>query len=254
MISFIQSLPIWQGLPLVMAAGVLLATVGALVAAALFTPEELIENNAVGGFKFAFLAQIVAALLAFALVDSATRFVSFQFRCDRELSAISLMRQLEAFLPQDAVHLHAAQTTYVRKVVDDEWVTMQDGRASEGTTKALEDWYSRAMAVTPHNDQEKLALSQYMRLFSEVVTNRTGRISDSTSPFENLIWLSMSIALMITIAFNWFFGSYSLVTQLAMGALLTAGVMMLVYLSVVLASPIHSPIGIVPSDYVALLT
>ena len=253
MIHFIQSLPVSQGVPLVIAAGVLLSMLGTFVAAALFTPEELIANNAVGGFKFAFLAQIVAALLAFALVDSATRFVSFQFRCDRELVAISLMQRLEAFLPADAARLHEAQTAYIKNVVDDEWLAMQQGRGSEGATKALEDWYSKAMAALPRTDQERLAQSQYMRLFSEVVNNRTGRISDSTSPFENLIWLSMSIAVMITIAFNWFFGSYSLATQLLMGALLTAGVMMLVYLAVVLASPIHSPIGILPTDYAALL-
>lgn len=253
MIFFIQSLPVAQGLPLVIGAGVLFSMLGTLVASALFTPEELIENNAVGGFKFAFLAQVVAALLAFSLVDSATRFVSFQFHCDRELAAISLMQRLVAFLPEDAASLGQAQNAYIQKVLDDEWLTMQEGRASDEATKALEDWYSRSMAATPRTDQEKLALTQYMRLFSELVGNRTGRISDSSSPFENLIWLSMGIALVITIAFNWFFGSYSLITQLAMGALLTAGVMMLVYLSVVLASPVHSPYGILPTDYAAFL-
>ena len=79
MISYIQSLPIELGLPAFVGAGVLLSAVGTLVANAIFTPEELIENNAVGGFKYAFLAQIVATLLAFSLVDSGTRFVTFQF-------------------------------------------------------------------------------------------------------------------------------------------------------------------------------
>ena len=63
----------------------------------------------------------------------------------------------------------------------------------------------------------------------------------------------MGTAVLIAISFNWFFGSHSLATQLAMGTLLTAGVMMLVYLSVVLASPIKSPVGIAPSEYVKLL-
>ncbi len=102
-------------------------------------------------------------------------------------------------------------------------------------------------------DQEKVALSQYVRLCSQVVEARTSRVSDFYSPFENLIWLSMGAAVLITIAFSWFFGSYSLATQLAMGTLLTAGVMMLVYLSVVLASPIKSPIGIEPTEYISLL-
>lgn len=253
MISYIQSLPIELGLPAVVGAGVLLSAAGTLVANAIFTPEELIENNAVGGFKYAFLAQIVAALLAFSLVDSGTRFVSFQLKSDREIAAISLMQKLRQYLPADAERLRAAESTYLRQVIEHEWLTMQDGKASQETTRALEGWYQTVLSTRVQNDQEKTALSQYLRLFSQVVEARTSRVSDSYSPFENLIWLSIGAAVLITISFNWFFGSYSLATQLAMGTLLTAGVMMLVYLSVVLASPIKSPIGIAPTEYVSLL-
>lgn len=253
MISYIQSLPIELGLPAVVGAGVLLSAAGTLVANAIFTPEELIENNVVGGFKYAFLAQIVAALLAFSLVDSGTRFVSFQLKSDRELAAVSLMQNLRQYMPADAGRLRTAENTYLGTVVQDEWLTMRDGKASLETTRALEIWYDTVLSTRIQTDQEKIALSQYLRLFSQVVEARTSRVSDSYSPFENLIWLSMGAAVLITISFNWFFGSYSLATQLAMGTLLTAGVMMLVYLSVVLASPIKSPIGISPAEYVKLL-
>jgi hypothetical protein len=252
-ISYIQSLPIEIGLPVVVGAGVLLSAVGTLVANSIFTPEELIENNAVGGFKYAFLAQIVATLLAFSLVDSGTRFVSFQFKSDRELAAITLMQKLSKYMPADAGRLRAAENDYIGTVVNDEWLTMRDGKPSLETTRALETWYDTALSARIKTDQEKIALSQYLRLFSQVVEARTSRVSNSHSPFENLIWLSMGTAVLIAISFNWFFGSFSLTTQLAMGTLLTAGVMMLVYLSVVLASPIKSPIGIAPSEYVKLL-
>lgn len=253
MISLIQSLPIALGLIAVIGSGIVLSTIGTLVANSVFTPEELIENNAVGGFKFAFLAQIVAALLAFCLVDSATRFVSFQFHCDKELAAISLMQKLEAYLPDDAPRLRAAERDYLEKVVNYEWQSMRRGKAAPEVSAALESWYGIAMSAKIPTDRERLALSQYVRLFAQLAENRTGRVSDASSPFENLVWLSVAIAIGITIAFNWFFGSYSLVTQVAMGALLIAGVMMLVYLAIVLASPINSPIGIMPTEYMALL-
>lgn len=253
MIEYVQSLPILWGLAVVVGSGVLLSTMGTVVANSIFTPEELIANNAVGGFKFAFLSQIVAALLAFCLVDSATRFVSFQFRCDRELAAISLMQKLDAFMPSDSAKLHAAEEDYLSSVVRYEWGTMRKGKPSPEVTRALESWYLVALSVRTETEREKLAAGQYLRLFAQVAENRTGRISDAFSPFENLVWLSIAAAVIITICFNWFFGSYSLVTQLTMGALLTAGVMMLVYLAIVLASPINSPIGIVPTDYLAAM-
>ena len=253
MISFIQALPVEYGLPSVVGAGVLLSAIGTFVANAIFTPEELIENNAVGGFKYAFLAQIVAALLAFSLVDSGTRFVSFQLMADREVAAISLMQKLERFLPAQAEELSAAEQNYVKKVIDYEWPAMREGKPAPEAKIALEEWYVAAMSTRTTGDKERLALSQYIRLFSQVVEARTSRVSDSFSPFESLIWISMGAAVIVTISFNWFFGSYSLSTQLAMGALLTSGVMMLVYLSIVLASPVKSPIGIPPSEYMILL-
>lgn len=253
MISYIQSLPIELGLQVDVGAGVLLSAAGTLVANAIFTPEELIENNAVGGFKYAFPAQIVAALLAFSLVDSGTRFVSFQIKSDSEIAAISLTQKLRQYMPADTDRLRAAENTYLRKVIEHEWLTMHDGKASPEATRALESWYEAVISTRAQNDQKSVALSQYLRLFSQVVEARTSRVSDSYSPFENLIWQSIGAAVLITISFNWFFVSYSLATQLAMGTLLTAGVMMLVYLSVVLASPINSPIGIAPTEYAGLL-
>lgn len=253
MIAYIQSLSVTYGLLLVVGSGVLLSTLGTLVANSLFTPEELIENNAVGGFKFAFLSQIVAALLAFCLVDSATRFVSFQFRCDKELAAVTLMQKLETFLPGNAERLRAAEKTYLANVVTLEWPAMRTGMSSPEVTQALENWFATAMSTKLETETDKIALAQYIRLFSQVAENRTGRVSDAYSPFENLVWISVGLAIIITISFNWFFGSYSLVTQLTMGALLTAGVMMLVYLAIALSSPINSPIGIMPNDYQALL-
>lgn len=253
MISYIQTLPVEYGLPLVVGAGVLLSTIGTFVANSIFTPEELIENNAVGGFKYAFLAQIVAALLAFSLVDSGTRFVSFQFKTDREVSTISLMQKLERFLPAEAGKLSAAEQNYIKKVIDYEWSSMREGKAAPEVTIALENWYVAAMSTKTVSEREKLALSQYMRLFHQVVEARTSRVSDSFSPFESLIWISMGAAVIVTISFNWFFGSYSLSTQLAMGALLTSGVMILVYVSIVLSSPVKSPIGVTPAEYIILL-
>ena len=199
MISFIQALPVEYGLPSVGVAGVLLSAIGTFVANAIFTPEELIENNAVGGFKYAFLAQIVAALLAFSLVDSGTRFVSFQLMADREVAAISLMQKLERFLPAQAGKLSAAEQNYVKKVVDYEWPAMREGKSAPEAKIALEEWYVAAMSTRTTGDKERLALSQYIRLFSQVVEARTSRVSDSFSPFESLIWISMGAAVIVTI-------------------------------------------------------
>lgn len=109
------------------------------------------------------------------------------------------------------------------------------------------------MPSIPHSDQERSTVSQYMRLFAEVVANRTGRVSDSASSVESLTCLGMGIVLMITILFNRSSESFGLSGQPAMDALFTVGVTRLASPSVVLASPIHSPIGVQPTASRALL-
>jgi len=63
----------------------------------------------------------------------------------------------------------------------------------------------------------------------------------------------MVIAILITIGFNWFFGSYSMMTQILMGAMLSDGVMTLVYLAIVLSWPVRGEIGLKPVAYIELL-
>ena len=253
MIPYIQELPIWLGLTLVVASGVLLSTLGTLLVNQIFTPEELIENNLVGGFKFAFLAQVVATLIAFSVVDSATRFSSFQLKSDREISAISLLTKMETMLAPGSATLGEARRAYLTSVIEREWPAMADGAASPETTVALERWYVTAMSVKPETPQQTLALAQYTRIFGQLVESRLGRLSDSSSPFESIVWTNMLIAVLITISFNWFFGSNSLATQILMGALLSGGVMTLVYLAIVLSSPVRGELGLKPVSYVELL-
>lgn len=252
MIEWIQQQPVWLGLSIVVFSGVMLSTMGTVVANIIFTPEELIENNNVGGFKFAFLAQIVASLLAVCIVDSATRFVNFHYKMDREVAAITLLTQMESVLTAQAQQLKLARVEYVKAVAETEWETMLQGRASQRAEKAITAWYRTALQTNPKTPREQLAYAQYLRIFSTVMENRMGRINDATTPFEGMFWMSITIAVFITIAFNWFFGTYSLTTQVAMGALLSGGVMTLVYLAIIMASPINSEIGMRPDAFLAL--
>jgi hypothetical protein len=251
-ITWIQSLPLWLGFIIVVGSGVLLSSAGTLIVNMIFTPEELIQNNVVGGFKFAFLAQIVASLLAFSLVDSASRFSSFQQRCDRELAAISLLEKLEVALPSSTTRLRSARRDYLRSVVDKEWSAMKVGQQSPEAEANLGKWFMLAISIEPRREREKLELSQYVRTFSQVVENRLGRLNDASSSFEGLVWTSLSIAILITITFNWFFGSNSLSTQVAMGTLLAGGVMSLVFLVITLSSPLVGDLAVQPDIYIKM--
>lgn len=253
MIEWIQTQNVFFSFVVVTSVAVLVSAAGTIVVNSIFTHDELIENNIIGGFKYSFLAEIVAALLGFAVVESATRFVSFQNRVDREITAHMLIGEIEKALGPSAADLKAAREAYIRSVVQHEWPAMQRDESSPQTAAALKTWYQRAVKVSLSDKRNDALMNAYFRNAGLVIENRMGRLGSAGSPFSGLVWASIWVALSITIVFNWFLGSRSLFAQVVMGGLLTTAVTMLAFLAVVLASPARSALGVTVLDFAALL-
>jgi len=253
MIEWVQTQNVFVAFILVTIVAVFVSITGTLVVNSIFTHDEMIENNIIGGFKYGFLAEIVAALLGFAVVESATRFVSFQHRVDREITAHMLVAEIERALGPTAADLRTARETYIRSVVQHEWPAMQRDELSPQTGAALKDWYQRAVKLSLSENRNEALMNAYFRNAGLVIENRTGRLGSAVSPFTGLVWASIWVALSITIVFNWFLGSRSLFAQVVMGGLLTTAVTMLAFLAVVLASPARSTLGVTASDFASLL-
>jgi hypothetical protein len=253
MIEWIQNQNVFFAFVVVTVVAVLISITGTLVVNSIFTDDELIENNIIGGFKYSFLAEIVAALLGFAVVESATRFVSFQNRVDREIMAHTLVAEIERALGPTAADLRAARQAYIRSVVQHEWSAMQRDEPSPQTGAALKAWYQVAVNLSLSENRNEALMNAYFRNAGLVIENRIGRLGSAGSPFAGLVWASIWVALSITIVFNWFLGSRSLFAQVVMGGLLTTAVTMLAFLAVVLASPARSALGATVSDFAVLL-
>ena len=253
MFHFLQSLPLDVSIIGITGGGILIFLVGSLIINSIYTPAELALNNEVAGAKFTFLAQTVTTLVAFVMIDSATRFVSFQYAVDREISAIARLESLQSVYPEPTPKLTLLKNSYVRNVMQGEWRTLQDGSGSPETAKALENWFREYITMVPKNDVERSMLNIYGRVFSDMSDARLRRISDSSSPFDFLCQMCVLIAGAITIIFCWFFGSTNFFMKAILGSLLVGATFSLIALSIVLASPVRGDLAYRPEIYSKLL-
>ena len=67
LIQWINDLPVGTGILVVVGGGILIAILGTLTVNYYFTPNQLIVNNIIGGFKYAFLSSVYAGYIGLLL-------------------------------------------------------------------------------------------------------------------------------------------------------------------------------------------
>ena len=246
-IKIIQESPVPIGAFGFIGTMILIFLLGAISMSSIYTERELVNNNFIGTLKFAFLAEIIGALLIFSLADSAVRFSSFQSKITREISILRVMQDLEKKMGKFGLSLKKEREKYMRSVRQSEWFSMKDGNSSSETDNAIEKWIS--IISDPLTEKESYPVYAYLRLLLDLNDARAGRVGDSSSAFSNLIWLSSFIGLVITIVMGWFLGSYNFSIQLFLGSLLTFVVSFIIYLSIILSCPVSASIGFSSSIY-----
>jgi hypothetical protein len=253
MFAYLQALPLHLSLFLVIGTGVAIFIVGSVVVNSIYTPAELAVNNEVAGSKFTFLAQTVTTLVAFVLVDSATRFVSFQFAVDREISAITRLENLQTAFPKLLQPLNIDTKAYLVSVIETEWQSMGDGNGSEVTEKSIQKWFKDFVLIKASDEGEAAVLNLYGRIFGDMNDYRLTRISSSSSPFDFLCQISVLIAGVITIVFCWFFGSTNTFMKLLLGGLLVGSTFAVIAMSIILASPVRGDLAYTTHVYQSLI-
>src|SRR5258706_12573721 len=81
---------------------------------------------------------------------------------------------------------------------------------------------------------------------------RVSWINVSSETLAPIIWAVTFIGTAISIAFNWFFGSRTLLTQLVMAALLSGSILAILFLARTLSHPFVGDLKISPAPFQAL--
>jgi len=140
----------WSGFFIFVGVGLAMSLVGLLIVNAYFPQIDLIANNLVGGFKFAFLAQVYSALLAFVLIEAGHRYATESALVSSEATTLLYLdRAVAATAADQAAAFRRNLRVYARLVVSREWATMAEGDASPETSQAFLALFSSYVAIKP---------------------------------------------------------------------------------------------------------
>src|SRR5258706_12155631 len=141
---------------------------------------------------------------------------------------------------------------YARLVVSREWSTMAEGDDTPDASRAFLSLFSSYVAIKPEGEAEQANLSLPSQLLLSAMDKRVSRINGSSETLAPIIWAVTFIGTAISIAFNWFFGSRTLLTQLVMAALLSGSILAILFLAMALSPPFIGDLKINPAPFEAL--
>lgn len=248
--------PTWQIAVILIGSGVLLSVAAVLLANHYFTREELIANNEVAAFKFMFVAELFAGLLAFLLVGAGSRYANAQAFVQDEAAAWRALVQVVREFPETlADPFEEALSRYAESVVRTEWPAMESGDESLLSRQLFAELLDRYFSLHPTSDHQQALLmlgNQFVGLANQARTNRlNNNLNDAVAA---LTWFTLSTLVLFSIAFNAFFGSPHLGGQLLMGAVLSLGLLSNVLLIFLLGNPFGGFTAVSPGPFLDLIT
>jgi hypothetical protein len=185
------------------------------------TLERLQTNNEVAGFKFATVGVLYAVLLAFVVIVVWQKFNDADNAVSQEAAAAATIYRLSADLPgEHGKHLRAALDGYLNAVVDREFATMAMGRASAGVKPALDKLYAELLDINATAPSDVMTTTELLHQLDRMTEWRRARLFASTGVVPGVLWATLIIGAVATLAFTLFFGTENVRAQAAMTGIL----------------------------------
>lgn len=235
------ALPTWLGFGLLMEASLVTALTGIMVSRAIFPARNLLENVEVGGFKFAFLAQTVAAFMLLPLLDGGP--ITFQAwkHVRAEGEALEHFLEITDTLPENNSELiRSAVHRYIHIVVDKEegeWNSMAHGQARQAASNALVDVYAaflRAPTTTPNYPTVQ---ERALGFFNQALEHRSARLNAAQDDLKPLVWAFLLVISTVSLIMIASFGNASVWLLIGMAWLLVTAQISIMYLAIKAGQP-----------------
>lgn len=219
---FLTMLPTWQAAILIVGVPTLLAVTGPFIVRRFVGFERLKINNEVAGFKFATVSVLYAVLLAFVVIVVWQKFNDADNVVSQEAAAAASIYRISSDLPGDhGQHLRGALNDYLRTAIEQEFVTMAEGRSSNETKLALDRLYAEFLDVDVTAPGDTVTYGELLRLLDRVTQLRRARLFASTGVVPGVLWATLIIGALGTLGFTLFFGTPNIRAQAAMTAVLS---------------------------------
>ena len=219
-------------------------------------PHEMLrENHEVGGFIYNAVGILYAVLIAFVVFAIWTDLKDTETKIEQEASdLIDLYYDASVFPDSVKKEIQQSIRDYTRKVTNDEWDLMSEGKSDAEVTKAyikLKNIYLNTRTeILPNKD----ALTMSLKNVNEIREFRRHRILSSTQNIPDILWLVLIIGSVIIVVFTFFFSTRNIRHQYFMTALLVFVCVIVLYLIFVLDHPFYGQYKIKPEAFEPLMS
>lgn len=223
---FFTTSPLWLSGLVIVVIPTILAMLGTVLARRIVGLEKLSTNNEVAGFKFATVGVLYAVLLAFAVIVVWENYSKADDEIAGEAGAMAtLYRLADAVEGEPGGTLRKAMTAYLDVTINQEWVTMEEGKESPAATRALSAMYSAAFAYKPTDYRGHALLTEILHQLNLVTDGRRERLVKAAGIVPPIVWLVLFGGGAVTIGFTFFFGTQDLRAQ----TMMTGGLSLLIF-------------------------
>src|SRR5215217_3388573 len=167
---------------------------GLLVARRIIPAEKMRGHNEAAGFIYATYGVVYAVLVAFVVIAVWETFAKAEEIVSEEASSlVSLYRDTTAFPEGERLALQESLRAYVQSGVDDEWPTMQRGRPSPKTERALAAIWLHYREVDLQSSMEVAIVAESFKQLNDVSEERTHRLVASRETLPAVFWPVLAI-------------------------------------------------------------
>jgi Protein of unknown function (DUF4239) len=201
------------------------------------------SHNDVAGFTISVVGVMYAVLLAFLAIAVWEDFRRADALVQTEANLVSdLYRDTVGLPASEATELRHYLFVYAEVVVQDEWPPMALGQLDDAAGWQVLDEFHLALANLPHGDETQTLLVANMgQLLNLLYDARRGRFHAAAAELQPILWWNLLVGALLTILFSYLFGVPDFRMHLAMVAMLSAVIGLVLALILVLAHPFQGP-------------
>jgi len=225
-------------------------TIGSFFLVRRFLPSIRTKDNEFTTLVFTVVATLYAVLLGFVVVIAWQDFSDARGQTTTEVASVSvLLRDAGGFPPGPRREIRTDLINYLFRVTEDEYRTMDKGKADKTTEEAYSRIWDAFYAYEPKTDQEKEFYSTSVERLSGLAEARGKRILASQSKVPNPLWVLLIAGAVVTIIFTHLFWNKDIRAHL-IGITILGGLLgLVIFLIFALQHPFSGDIRISPAPY-----
>jgi hypothetical protein len=141
---------------------------------------------------------LFALILAFVIASVLDKFNEADNTVGREATALAQMVRNDAAFPTgEQTVIDDSIKAYIDAVVNNEWKTMKEGRASPEAASALETMYGLYASFEPRGESARVFYNQAIDHLDEVATARRERLALSTAKLPTILVIMLPIGVIL---------------------------------------------------------